>query len=50
MFSADVPAALTHALDIWNHYIGLVVTPCVVLVLVSPLVSSILVLFEVNPV
>ena len=47
MFSADVLAALTHAFDIWAHYVGLVVTACVVLV--SPLVSSILVLLDVKP-
>ena len=44
MFSADVLAALSHALDIWDHYVGLAVTACVVLVLVSPLVGSIIVL------
>ena len=51
MFSADVLAAFTHALDIWDHNVGLVVTICVVLVLISPLVSSIpvLLLYD-NPV
>ena len=45
MFSADLLAALTHTLNIWDNYVGLVVvTACVVLVITSPLVSSIVVL------
>ena len=51
MFSVDVPEALTHALEIWDHYVGFTFTAYVVLVLVSPLVSCILVLLlDVNPV
>ena len=37
MFSADVLAALTNALDIWDYYIRLVVAACCNCVLVSPL-------------
>ena len=51
MFSADVLATFTHALYIWDHYVGLAVTVCVVLILFSPLVSSVHVLLvDVNPV
>ena len=37
MFSADVLAALTMALDIWDYYIWLVVAACCVCVLICPL-------------
>ena len=47
MFSADVLAALTHALDIWDHCIRLVVTACLSCVLICPLIcASLLVLFN----
>ena len=48
MFSADVLAVFTHALHIWDHYVGLVT--CVVPVLTGPLFGSIFVLLDVNSV
>ena len=49
MFSADNLAALTHALDIWDYYVGLVVTASVAVIPIGPLVSSFL-LLDVDPV
>ena len=49
MFSADVFAALTHALDIWDNYIGLVVIASFVGVINCPLISvSHLLLFDIS--
>ena len=45
MFSADVLAAFTQALHIWDHYIGLFAV-CIGLVLVSPL--FVFILIDVN--
>ena len=42
MFSADVLAAFTQALHIWDHYVGLFAV-CVSLVLVGPLFVFILI-------
>ena len=39
MFSVDVFATLTHALDVWDNYIGLVVTASFVGVIDCPLIS-----------
>ena len=48
MFSADVFAALTHALDIWDNYIRIVVTVSFVGVIDCPLISVCLpLLFDV---
>ena len=45
--SAYVLAALTHALDIWDHYIRLVVIACISYVLICPLICiGLLVLFN----
>ena len=47
MFSADVLTALTHALDIWDHYIRLVVAACLNCVPICPLIYiGLLVLFN----
>ena len=47
MFSADVLAALTLALDIWDYYIRLIVAACLGCVLVCPLFcTGLLVLFN----
>ena len=40
MFSADVLAALTHALYIWDNYIWFVVTACIIVVTRCPLISA----------
>ena len=48
MFSADVFVALTHALDVWDNYVGLVVTAYLVCVFVCPLISACLLLFDVG--
>ena len=47
MFSADVFVALNHALDIWDHYVRLVVTACLSCVFICPLTcTGLLVLFH----
>ena len=49
MFSSHIFAALTHAMDVWNNYIGLVVTPSFVGVIDCPLTSVCLpLLFDVG--
>ena len=47
MFSADVFAALTHALDVWDNYVGLAITASFVGVIDCPLISVCL-LFDVG--
>ena len=49
MFYADGFAALIHALDVWDNYVGLVVTACLVCVFDYPLISAcLLLLFDVG--
>ena len=50
MFSTDVFAALTHPLDVWDHYVRLVVTACFICVFACPLISTgLLILFNAGP-
>ena len=44
MFSADVFVALTHALDVWDHYVRLVVNACLTCVF-----ACLLLLFNAGP-
>ena len=46
MFYADVFATLTHALNVWYHYVRLVVTACLICVFAGPLINSSLLLFN----
>ena len=49
MFFADVFGALTHALDVWDNYVVLVVTASFVGVIYCPLISVCLpLLFDVG--
>ena len=49
MFSADVFAALTHALDVWDNSIALVVIATFIVVTDCPLISvGLLFLFDVS--
>ena len=50
MFSADVSAALTHALDVWDHYVRLVATVCLICVFACHLIcTGLLILFNACP-